>query len=85
VLRLYLADGRAVITLGDRAGQGFRSDEVLAFGQIVCTMTSLPEVGTVSFVADGAPLWVPRRTARWPARRWPSRITAACSIDGLLP
>ena len=60
VTDVKLADRRAVITLGDRAGQGLRSDEVLAFGQIVCTMTSLPDVGTVSFVADGAPLWVPR-------------------------
>jgi hypothetical protein len=60
VTDVSLAGRRATITLGDRAGQGFRSDEVLAFGQIVCTLTSLPDVGTVSFVADGAPLWVPR-------------------------
>jgi hypothetical protein len=60
VTDVSLAGRRATITLGDRAGQGFRDDEVLAFGQIVCTLTSLPDVGTVSFVADGAPLWVPR-------------------------
>jgi spore germination protein GerM len=60
VTDLSLADRRATITLGDRSGQAFRSDEVLAFGQIVCTLTSLPDVGTVSFMADGAPLWVPR-------------------------
>jgi spore germination protein GerM len=60
VTGLRLAGRRATITLGNRAGQGFRSDEVLAFGQIVCTLTNLPDVGTVSFEADGAPLWVPR-------------------------
>jgi hypothetical protein len=60
VTAVELAGRRATVTLGDRAGQGARSDEVLAFGQIVCTLTSLPDVGTVSFAADGAPLWVPR-------------------------
>jgi hypothetical protein len=60
VTNIDLAGRRATVTLGDRAGPGVRSDEVLAFGQIVCTLTSLPDVGTVSFVADGAPLWVPR-------------------------
>jgi spore germination protein GerM len=60
VTDLRLAGRRATITLGSRAGQGVRSDEVLAFGQIVCTLTNLPDVGTVSFEADGVPLWVPR-------------------------
>jgi hypothetical protein len=60
VTKVDLTGRRATVTLGNRAGQNFRSDEVLAFGQIVCTLSSLPDVGTVSFVADGAPLWVPR-------------------------
>ncbi|MFI6784682.1 GerMN domain-containing protein [Micromonospora sp. NPDC050276] len=42
---------------GDDAG---RSDEVLAFGQIVCTLTSRDDVTTVTFSRDGRPLRVPR-------------------------
>ena len=60
VVDLQVISRRAVITLADRADQGVRSDEVLAFGQIVCTLTTQPDVGTVSFVADGQPLGVPR-------------------------
>jgi spore germination protein GerM len=60
VTDLQLVDRRATIVLGDPSELGVRSDEVLAFGQIVCTLTSLPDVGTVSFVADGRPLRVPR-------------------------
>ncbi|SBT41868.1 GerMN domain-containing protein [Micromonospora auratinigra] len=37
-----------------------RSDDVLAFGQIVCTLTQRPEVDSVSFRRDGQPLEVPR-------------------------
>ncbi|MBG6105841.1 GerMN domain-containing protein [Micromonospora vinacea] len=42
---------------GDDAG---RSDEVLAFGQIVCTLTSRDDVTSVAFLRDGRPLGVPR-------------------------
>ncbi|GAA2597207.1 hypothetical protein GCM10010435_90610 [Winogradskya consettensis] len=55
-----LLDRRATITIGDRPDQLVRSDEVLAFGQIVCTLTSQTEVGTVSFISGGEPLRVPR-------------------------
>ncbi|MEV6367902.1 hypothetical protein D7147_07010 [Micromonospora musae] len=37
-----------------------RSDEVLAFGQIVCTLTTRRDVDRVSFRRDGRPLDVPR-------------------------
>ncbi|TDB80565.1 GerMN domain-containing protein [Micromonospora sp. KC721] len=37
-----------------------RSDEVLAFGQIVCTLTSRDDITTVAFLRDGKPLGVPR-------------------------
>ncbi|MFC0506439.1 GerMN domain-containing protein [Micromonospora costi] len=42
---------------GDDIG---RSDEVLAFGQIVCTLTARSDVDRVSFRRDGQPLDVPR-------------------------
>ncbi|GAA2631654.1 hypothetical protein Adu01nite_27200 [Paractinoplanes durhamensis] len=52
---------RAVIAIGETAGQGARSDEILAYGQIVCTLTSQgAEVGTVAFTSDGRQLGVPR-------------------------
>ncbi|MFC4018478.1 GerMN domain-containing protein [Micromonospora sp. GCM10011542] len=47
----------AVDEPGDDAG---RSDEVLAFGQIVCTLTSRRDVTAVTFLRDGKPLGVPR-------------------------
>lgn len=37
-----------------------RSDEVLAFGQIVCTLTQRADVDSVAFRRDGQPLEVPR-------------------------
>jgi hypothetical protein len=41
--------------------KGCRSDEVLAYGQMVCALTSQgADVGTVSFASGGQPLAVPR-------------------------
>ena len=60
VTSLTLAGGRATIEVGDRSNAVVRSDEVLAFGQIVCTMTSRLEIGTVAFTSAGTPLGVPR-------------------------
>ncbi len=48
------------VALADtRAGLG-RNDEVLAYGQVVATLTALPGVSAVLFVRDGAELSVPR-------------------------
>ena len=57
---LTLTAGRAVVEVGDRSDHGVRSDEVLAFGQLVCTLASRPEVGTVTFTSQSTPLGVPR-------------------------
>ncbi|MFI5844638.1 GerMN domain-containing protein [Catenuloplanes sp. NPDC051500] len=57
---LTLDGAAATVEIGDWAEHGNRSDEVLAFGQIVCTLTSRPEIGTVSFTSAGEPLSVPR-------------------------
>ncbi|MFF4875118.1 GerMN domain-containing protein [Micromonospora sp. NPDC000668] len=48
-----------IVVVGPGADTG-RSDEVLAFGQIVCTLTSRDDVNTVAFLRDGRPLGVPR-------------------------
>lgn len=61
VLDVTVVDRRATVDIGTGSGQGARSDETLAYGQIVCTLTSQgAEIGTVSFLSDGLPLAVPR-------------------------
>jgi hypothetical protein len=52
---------RAAVEIGAPPLPGARSDEVFAYAQIVCTLTSQgAEVGTVSFTRDGQTLAVPR-------------------------
>jgi hypothetical protein len=58
-MTMTLTGGRATVDVGQR-DEGLRSDDVLAFGQIVCTLTSQLQVGTVSFTSGGVPLGVPR-------------------------
>ncbi len=58
--RLTTSDNTVVVPLaGVPAGLG-RSDEVLAYAQIVTTLTSLRDVSAVRFTRDGAALAVPR-------------------------
>lgn len=57
---MSLMNARATVEVGDLVAQGARSDQVLAFGQIVCTLGSRLDVGTVSFTSAGQPLGVPR-------------------------
>lgn len=59
-ITLDLQAGRAVVEVGSLVGQGSRSDQVLALGQIVCTLGSRLDVGTVAFTSRGQPLDVPR-------------------------
>lgn len=42
------------------SSSGARTDEVLGYGQLVLTLTSLPGVSSVQFVRDGKVLSVPR-------------------------
>ncbi|MGN9809363.1 GerMN domain-containing protein [Micromonospora sp. BQ11] len=51
---------RAQVAVDEPDEAAGRSDDVLAFGQIVCTLTSRDDVTTVAFVRDGRPLGVPR-------------------------
>ncbi|MEU8817138.1 GerMN domain-containing protein [Actinoplanes sp. NPDC048796] len=37
-----------------------RQDDILAYGQMVCTLTARPDVGAVSFTREGRGLEVPR-------------------------
>jgi hypothetical protein len=52
------AEARVEIAETDEGGA--RSDEMIAYGQIVCTLTARPDVSSVIFVRDGARLEVPR-------------------------
>jgi spore germination protein GerM len=63
-LTVLVEGGRATVDVGGgRLEEGLRTDDVLAFGQIVCTLTSQFEIGTVTFTSDGEPLTVPRADA----------------------
>jgi hypothetical protein len=55
---------RASVDISAPTLPGARSDEVLAYAQIVCTLTSGAEVGTVSFTRGGRPLAVPLGDSR---------------------
>ncbi|MEH0824207.1 MULTISPECIES: GerMN domain-containing protein [unclassified Micromonospora] len=55
-----LTGGIAEVEVAGAAEDSGRSDEILAFGQIVCTLTSRADVHAVSFRRDGQPLEVPR-------------------------
>jgi spore germination protein GerM len=52
-------DGVTVEVAEEDAGSA-RSDEVLAYAQIVCTLTARADVASVSFTRGGDPLRVPR-------------------------
>jgi spore germination protein GerM len=55
-----LADGIAVVELADGLDETSRTDQVLAFAQIVCTLTANSRVAGVSFIRDGQVVGVPR-------------------------
>ncbi|GIJ72477.1 GerMN domain-containing protein [Virgisporangium ochraceum] len=50
----------ALVDLGDDPPATGRTDEILAFGQIVCTLTARTDVSGVAFVRGDQPLEVPR-------------------------
>ena len=60
VRNLTQARGIVTIDIGERPAEAGRSDTVLAFGQIVCTLTTRPSVAAVQFTHNGQPLGVPR-------------------------
>lgn len=55
-----VAVGEATVDVAEGLAGSGRNDEVLAFGQIVCTLTSRPDVDRVSFLHEGQRLGVPR-------------------------
>jgi spore germination protein GerM len=59
-VRVQSHGANAVIDLGTQPAGAGRSDEVLAYGQLVCTLTARRDVDTVSFRYNGQPVGVPR-------------------------
>ncbi|WP_239118517.1 GerMN domain-containing protein [Paractinoplanes ferrugineus] len=58
---MTITQHRATVAVAEPSEYGGRTDEMLAYGQIVCTLTSQgAEVGTVQFTSGGSPLSVPR-------------------------
>ncbi|HEX8631123.1 MAG TPA: GerMN domain-containing protein [Catenuloplanes sp.] len=55
-----LAAGVATIRVGDGIDESGRRDAVLAYGQIVCTLTTRSDVKSVVFHHDGRRLGIPR-------------------------
>ncbi|WP_130513311.1 GerMN domain-containing protein [Krasilnikovia cinnamomea] len=51
---------RAIVELGDPPQGGSPRDEVLALGQVVCTLTARADIASVSFTHAGQPVGVPR-------------------------
>ncbi|HEX8344531.1 MAG TPA: GerMN domain-containing protein [Actinoplanes sp.] len=60
VTRVSLAGGVATIDIDDDTDGPGRRDQVLAYGQIVCTLTTRPDVTAVVFEHDAQRLGVPR-------------------------
>jgi hypothetical protein len=55
-----IVNGEVQVSLGESRAGSARTDDVMAFGQIVCTLTTRPEVIGVSFLHDGKRIGVPR-------------------------
>jgi hypothetical protein len=53
----------AVVDLGVQPDNAGRSDEVLAYGQLVCTLTARSDIDLVSFRYENEPVDVPRGDA----------------------
>jgi spore germination protein GerM len=55
-----IGSGQATVEVAEAEEGGARSDEVLVYGQIVCTLTSRADIASVTFVSGGTRLDVPR-------------------------
>jgi len=75
------ARGIVTVNIGDRPEDTGRSDDVLGFGQIVCTLTTRPDVAAVAFTQNERPLGVPRADGSLS----PGPLTAADYADLLTP
>nr|WP_221381986.1 GerMN domain-containing protein [Actinoplanes polyasparticus] len=56
---IRITDTTATVEVIDSLTDTNRTDEILAFGQIVCTLTSQPDITDVTFLRNGQPLDIP--------------------------
>jgi spore germination protein GerM len=57
---VQVSGGRATVELAEMLDGSGRTDQVLAYAQLVCTLTALPGVTSVAFTHAGQPMGVPR-------------------------
>lgn len=60
VVGVQLSDGRATVELTAALDESGRTDQILAFAQIVCTLTAKDGITAVSFTRGGQIVGVPR-------------------------
>lgn len=60
VVNVTVANGEATVELASNEEGSTRNDQVLAYGQIVCTLAARESISTVRFTRDGQPVEVPR-------------------------
>ncbi|MGY0236711.1 GerMN domain-containing protein [Longispora urticae] len=63
ITRVRVTDGQAVVTVTAALDAVSRNDEILAFGQVVCTLTAREDVNGVVFTRDRQRIAVPRGDA----------------------
>lgn len=66
VAGVRVSNGTAVVELAATADNTQRNDEVLAYAQLVCTLTARGDVNGVTFVYRGQPIAVPRADGSLP-------------------
>ncbi len=57
---VQVSSGRAAVALTAAMSEPGRNDVVLAYAQLVCTLTALPQISGVVFTSNGTPIAVPR-------------------------
>lgn len=60
VVGVQVSDGRATVELTAALDEGGRTDQILGFAQIVCTLTAKAGITAVSFTRGGQIVGVPR-------------------------
>jgi len=60
VSNIHVSDRRAVVELSTTIENAARNDEVLAYAQLVCTLTARADITGVTFTHNGQPIGVPR-------------------------